>query len=198
MTAIVFDLDGTLLRPTRPYRDVLSDAFEAATGEVRPEWVDAYDEAFWDLFSDCEPDPFRGAFSRIDGCPDPDSLVESLREYECESMRPPDGVRADLERLSEEYRLGVLTNGVREWQVHKLRTHGLFDYFDAVVASYEVGAHKPDAAPYRAVEERLPAEAYAMVGDSETDVRGARDAGWTAHRYDGGGFGDLPDALVGA
>ena len=34
-----------------------------------------------------------------------------------------------------------------------------------------------------------------MVGDGDADVDGADRAGWAAHRYDGGGFGDLPDAL---
>ena len=33
------------------------------------------------------------------------------------------------------------------------------------------------------------------VGDSADDVEGARQVGWTAYRYTGGGFGDLPEAL---
>ena len=63
------------------------------------------------------------------------------------------------------------------------------------VFSYEAGAHKPDPAPYLLAERRLPASEYAMVGDSADDVEGARQVGWTAYRYTGGGFGDLPDAL---
>ena len=72
---------------------------------------------------------------------------------------------------------------------------GLDRFFDAVVVSYEVGAHKPDPAAFGVAEKRLPADDCAMVGDSDADVDGADRAGWAAHRYDGGGFGDLPDAF---
>jgi putative hydrolase of the HAD superfamily len=193
--AIYFDLDGTLLHLARPYRDVLAGAFEAVAGEVREGWLDAYDEAFLDLFRACEPSPVRRAFAAVDCGGDPDALVAALRDREVEACRPPGNAGADLARLAETHRLGVLTNGVPEWQRRKLRENGLAGHFDAVVASYDVGAHKPDAAPFRAAEDRLPADAYAMVGDADADVDGARAAGWTAHRYDGGGFGDLPGAI---
>lgn len=195
MKAIVFDLDGTLVHFTREYGDVLADAFEAVRGETRAEWVETYDEAFYERFAACEPDPVRRAFARVDGGAAPDDLVAALREREVAMCQPPQDVHVDLERLAGEYRLGVLTNGVPAWQRHKLRAFDLEDYFDVVVASYEAGAHKPAVEPFRLVEERLPADAYAMVGDDDADVDGARNAGWTAYRYDGQGFGDLPDAL---
>lgn len=172
MTAIVFDLDGTLLHTD-----------------------EAYDEAFFDLFPDCESDPIRRAFVRIDGCVDPEPYARALQEREIASLSPPDHAHADLERLAREYTLGVLTNGQREWQLAKLRAHGLEEHFDAVVASYEVGVHKPDPAPFREIEERLSARRYGMVGDSDADVDGATGAGWFAHRYDGGRYADLPAAL---
>ncbi|AFO58099.1 MULTISPECIES: HAD hydrolase-like protein [unclassified Natrinema] len=34
-----------------------------------------------------------------------------------------------------------------------------------------------------------------MVGDSESDVDGAKNAGWSTCRYEGGGFGALPGDL---
>ena len=89
----------------------------------------------------------------------------------------------------------MLTDGVTEWQRAKLAASGLDRFFDAVVVSYAVGAHKPDPAPFAVAEKRLPADDYAMVGDSDADIDGAGRAGWATHRYDGGGFGDLPDAL---
>ncbi|MDF9744972.1 HAD family hydrolase [Natrinema salsiterrestre] len=195
MTAIVFDLDGTLLCTDRAYRDVLASAIAEVRGDAPDEWLEAYDETFFELFSACEPDPVRRAFGRIDGCSDPEAYANALREAEIESLSPPETVHDDLERLAESFELGVLTNGVREWQLAKLRAYDLETYFDAIVASYEVGSHKPDAAPYRALEERLPADRYGMVGDSEGDVDGAKNAGWSAYRYDGGGFAPLPAGL---
>jgi len=195
MRAIVFDLDGTLCQFTRDYRDIVAEAFETAVGAVRAEWIDAYDEAFSDLFADCEPDVYRRAFAGVDGDLDTERCVEALREAEIAACRPPPGATADLQRLGERHHLAVLTNGVPEWQRAKLDAYDLTPRFDAVVAFYEVGTHKPGVAPFRAVERRLPADAYAMVGDDDADVEGAQAAGWTAHRYDGDGFGALPDAL---
>ncbi|MFC7154975.1 HAD family hydrolase [Halomarina halobia] len=194
MKAIFFDLDGTLLHLDRDDGDVLRSAVAAIDGDLLEEAIDAYGGAFFARFDACEPDPIRGAFAEIGGRSDPDEFADALLAREVELSRPPADAEATLARLSAEYGLGVLT-GVREWQEHMLRAHGLFGYFDAFVASYEAGAHKPDAAPFRLAEERLPADEYAMVGDDDADVTGARNAGWTAHRYDGGGFGDLPGAL---
>lgn len=193
--AIFFDLDNTLLHFARDYRSVLAEAFQRAAGECRDDWIDSYNRAFFDLHEDCEPDPYRRAFRAVGADCDPDAFVEALREAEVETCRPPENARADLARLAGDHRLGVLTDGVTDWQRHKLRAHDLADVFDAVVVSYEVGSHKPDVAPYRLAEDRLPADAHAMVGDSDSDVEGAENAGWATYRYDGRGFGDLPEAI---
>ena len=195
MRAIFFDLDGTLLHFTREYREVLRDAVADVAGEVSESALAAYDRAFYERFEACTPEPVREAFAASDLDADPDALRAALREREVEMCEPPAGAAADLERLGDEYRIGVLTNGVPEWQRHKLRAYDLDEYVDAFVASYDAGAHKPDPAPFRYAEERLPADEYAMVGDDDADVDGAAAAGWTAHRYDGDGVGDLPDAL---
>lgn len=195
MRAIFFDLDDTLLHFTREYRDVLADAVRDVEGEVEAEWIDEYDEVFFDRFDECDPNPIRATFERID-CPvDPDALEAALRERELEAYERPEGVHETLDRLGERYALGVLSNGTRDWQERKLEAFDLRAHFDAVVATYEVGVHKPATAPYRAAERRLPADDYAMVGDEDSDLEGARAVGWTAHKYEGDGFEDLPDAI---
>ncbi|ELY83706.1 HAD family hydrolase [Natrinema altunense] len=195
MTAIVFDLDGTILTTDREYRDILANAIADVRGDAPAEWLETYDEAFSEHFSDFDSAPVQQAFGRIDGCCDPESYANALHEAEIASLSPPRNAHTDLERLADEFELGVLTNGVREWQLAKLRAYDLEGYFDAIVASYEVGAHKPDAAPYRVLEERLPADRYGLIGDSESDVDGAKHVGWSADRYEGGGFGALPEGL---
>lgn len=195
MKAIFFDLDGTLLHFTRDYRDVLADTFRRVTGESHDEWIDSYNQTFFDVLGDCEPNPYRQAFATVGTDYDPETFAETLREEEVEMCKPPGNADTDLARLAENYKLGVLTNGVTEWQRHKLQARGLADYFDTIVASYEVGSHKPDTAPYRIAENRLLADAYAMVGDNDADIEGAKRASWTTYRYTEQGFGDLPDAL---
>ena len=193
--AILFDLDGTLLEWRRGYREILAETFETVASEVRAEWIEQYNDAFYESFEAHEPNPVRRAFASVTACSRSDQLAEELRRREARACTPPEGAYRDLERLSTDYSLGVLTNGVPEWQRYKLREHDLERYFDAVVASYEAGAHKPNPAPYRTAERRLSADSYAMIGDDETDVSGAENVGWIAYRYDGGGFGDVPAVL---
>jgi putative hydrolase of the HAD superfamily len=196
MRAIFFDCDGTLLHLTREYDAVLADAFRDVAGECQAEWGDTYNETFFDLFLDCEPDPYRRAFDATDCNADSNALASALRERETEMCQPPEGVETDLARLAEEYELGVLTNGLPEWQRHKLRAHGLTDYFDVIVTSYEAGAHKPETDPFELAEERASATTFVMVGDDDADVDGAVNADWAGvRRYDGSGFGDLPASL---
>lgn len=193
MKALVFDLDGTLLELSRPYEDVLIETFRDVDGAVDDDRIETYSERFFDLLGECEPDPCRRAFDAVSD--EPDALAETLLQREVEATEPPENTHAHLEALAEEYRLGVLTNGVRSWQRHKLAAHDLEGYFDAVVTSYDAGVPKPSPEPFSLMEERLPAETYAMVGDADSDVEGAHAAGWSVHRYRGGGFGDLPEAL---
>jgi putative hydrolase of the HAD superfamily len=64
-----------------------------------------------------------------------------------------------------------------------------------VVASYEAGAHKPDAAPFDRLREQVAAEEYLMVGDA-SDVEGARAAGFVPIEYEGPELWATIDALL--
>lgn len=194
MNAIVFDLDGTLLEFSCEYDQLLAETFRAVEGECRDGWPRAYSEAFFERFSACEPNPVEGAFGTISETPT--ALAETLHEREVEAAEPPEGTRTALERLAGEYKVGVLTNGMREWQLGKLRGNGLAEYVDTVVASYEAGAHKPASEPFELLESRLPADAYAMVGDADADIDGATRVGWTHQRYHGQEFDEIPAAIV--
>lgn len=193
--AIFLDLDGTLLQLQRAYDELLAETFSAVEGDAPQAWIEQYNDTFAALFGRVEPAPVRRAFASIDACTEPELLAAELHRRETAACKPPDGTHDTLERLAETHVLGVLTNGMPDWQRHKLREYDLDQYVEATVTSYEAGAHKPDQAPYRLAEQRVPAQHYAMVGDSATDTEGAENAGWTAYRYTGGGFGELPDAL---
>ena len=163
MKAIFFDLDGTLLHYTREYNAILTDAIKAVKGDVCEDWIETYNAAFFEILMECGAEPYRQAFATIGDDPDTGALVEALREQEVKACQPPQDAQSDLARLSEEYNLGVLTNGVQEWQKHKLQAHNLERYFDAVITAYDAGAHKPDPRPFRLAEKRLPADDYAMT-----------------------------------
>ncbi|WP_394328192.1 HAD family hydrolase [Natronorubrum texcoconense] len=109
--AIVFDLDGTLLEHRQAYSEILAATFETVEGEAREEWIERYTDVFDELFEAYEPNPVPRAFASIDACSDPELLADELRRREAPACEPPDAVHADLDRLSDGHRLGVLTNG---------------------------------------------------------------------------------------
>lgn len=191
MSAIIFDLDGTLLHYTKPYEEILSDAFSSVEGKVKDEWIEGYLETFDKLFSNYEANPVERAFTESGVTSEPAPYVAALQEAETRAQEVPKDAYEELKTASREYQIGVLTNGPREWQIEKLRKHDLGRYFDAFVTSYDVGAHKPASAPYEAIENRIIAERYVMIGDHERDINGAERVGWDAHLYSGGSFSDL-------
>lgn len=189
MHAVCFDLDGTLLHGTRSYADVLRDTFEEVTGNVREEWLETYDESFFRRFRGLEPRPVERGFADAVPDADPGALAHALLQREIEMLEPAPGIGDLLDVLiAEGIRVGVVTNGVPDWQRAKLDHHQLLDPVDSVVTSYEAGAHKPAPAPFELAESRLDAESFVMVGDADADVEGAENAGWRAIRYDGTGF----------
>lgn len=85
-----------------------------------------------------------------------------------------------LHALSQQYTLGIITNGFAESQHVKLNAGNIAQYFKAVVISEEIGYHKPDARIFAHALEKLGAtpEGSLMIGDSlETDMAGAIAAG---------------------
>ncbi|WP_276273075.1 HAD family hydrolase [Haloarcula litorea] len=205
-TALCLDLDGTLVHLTRPYSELVLDTF-AEHGLPRDPELEAFaDERFAEAFAAMDPDAHETAFAavveRAGADADPAAMAETLREIEYEAGTVPGAARDSLETLAADNALAVVTNGTRDWQLGKLDHHGLTDLFDAVVASYEAGAHKPDAAVFDLVRERVPADEYVMVGDDyEADVEGARAAGFVPIHYergdgDGPGLWSTVDALL--
>jgi putative hydrolase of the HAD superfamily len=198
VTAICFDLDGTLLQLTEPYESVLAGVFDEHFDDPDAAVAEAYLDAFRPAFTDLEPAPYRtgmaAAVETAGADADPDELVAALLDAECRASTVPEPAREALATLGEDAALGVITNGLPDWQATKLDHHGLDDHFDAVVASYEAGAHKPDPAPFELARDRLPdAEEYAMVGDDyEADVEGARAAGFVPVHYEPGADDDGP------
>lgn len=84
-------------------------------------------------------------------------------------------------------RLGMLTNSVREWEVHRARLIPDRTVFDRIVNSHEVGVRKPEPAIYRLAEESLavsPGECL-LIDDLAANCAAAVARGWRAvHHVD--------------
>lgn len=192
MRAVHFDLDGTLVTFDRPYPEILVTACERVLDGHDPAVAETYTTAFFDRLRDVEPNPYetgaRAAIDRAGVDADPARFVDALRAAEYDATVVRDGVPALLDALADgSHPIGVVSNGVGEWQRGKLAAVGLADRFDAVVTSYDAGAAKPAPEIFASAADRLPADEHVMVGDDESaDVEGARAAGWQAVHVDGG------------
>ena len=129
------------------------------------------------------------------GLPKTPEFDELVYAYEMmEVITPPDlapGIGAALRDLSEEYRLGIIsdtfvTPGIGLRQI--LKEYGIYKYFSHFVFSDEIGASKPVPKVFELAAQRLavPLDALAHVGDSEeNDVVGASALGATTVLYTG-------------
>ncbi len=91
-------------------------------------------------------------------------------------------VRPCLNALAD-CKLGVISNGDREFQLGKLERMGIADIFRPIVLSAEIGCAKPDAAIFAeaCAQVGAPASDCIYVGDHlQTDIAASTAAGWHA------------------
>ncbi|MBI1778889.1 MAG: HAD family phosphatase [Proteobacteria bacterium] len=181
---VLFDLDDVLCSYDRPAHI----ARIAALAGKQPEDVH---RAIWASGFDAEAD--AGAF-------DADQYLRGIHArigYKLTRLewvagrkattRPAPAVLALVKTVALKARVAVLTNNTTLVTDHideflpELRSH----FGEAVYASAELGAAKPDAEAYRRCLARLdmaPAETL-FIDDLEENVAGARQAGLQAHRH---------------
>ena len=101
------------------------------------------------------------------------ALAEQFWMEFCRSSALNPGAAAVLQRLSETYRLGMITNGYSDSQRGRLEAAGLRDVFDPLLISEEAGAAKPDARIFEMALAQLglPPEEALYVGDSVSHDR---------------------------
>ena len=174
--AIVYDLDGTLVR--------LAVNWKAAAEEATAVFADAGVDADADLWALLEVAPEHGLGAELESI-----LAAHERQGAERSIRLP---LAD--RLPHRDRpVGVCSLNAESACRLALDRHDLSAHVGAVVGRDSVTTHKPDPAPLLATVDRLGAapETTLFVGDSERDAVTAERAGvafaWADAVVDGDG-----------
>jgi phosphoglycolate phosphatase len=91
------------------------------------------------------------------------------------------GIREGLDYLKGEgYRLGCVTNKASQFTLPLLRDLSIHDDFEIIIAGDTLAKKKPDPMPllYAAEQLSVAPSASLMVGDSQSDVKAARAAGF--------------------
>lgn len=88
-------------------------------------------------------------------------------------------------RRARGWRIGLLTNSVREWEPFRQALLPYPDAFDAAIRSHEIGLRKPDARIYAKAEETFGVSGAdcLLIDDSPANCHAARDRGWRAVRH---------------
>lgn len=130
----------------------------------------------------------RALINELDGEPDPDLFARALpafmRVYQnntSQRSRLYPGVLEGLDQLQARgFRLGCVTNKAERFTLPLLRDKGILDRFALVVSGDTLEFSKPHPAPLLHAAEALGVapEASLMVGDSRSDVKAARAAGF--------------------
>jgi putative hydrolase of the HAD superfamily len=113
--------------------------------------------------------------------------LHRFREIYFDALHPNEPM-IDLMREAKErgYRMGLLTNNVREWEPLWRTMLPVDEIFEVVVDSGFVGYRKPDREIYDLTLERMgsPAPAECLfIDDTDVNCDTARDLGMSAVRY---------------
>jgi putative hydrolase of the HAD superfamily len=203
--AILFDLDGTLVRTNAEVLDQkLASAWAIAassTGVAIEKLMQVNRRVTLELWRESEQllantgqrveglrlirDTFHQTLQAL-SCDDAalsGRVFEHFWESRAGSFSAYEDVLPALEALHGHFSLAVVTNGPAITQADKLALAGVKQYFDVIVASGDIGFAKPSPAIFRHTLEGLGLsdDNAWHVGDSlDSDVAGARASGLTA------------------
>ena len=83
--------------------------------------------------------------------------------------------------LHSKYKIGILTNGMKEVQYPRIKNSKIAKYIDKIIVSEKVGANKPDKKIFEYAMKDfkiLDQNSVIMIGDSlEADIKGGINAG---------------------
>lgn len=102
-----------------------------------------------------------------------------------------DGAIELLENLKSNYKISVITNGLKEVQRPRIRKLKMERLFDSIVVSDEIGVAKPDIGffeySYNSIPNPPPKSEILVIGDSlKSDIQGGTNFGvdtcWLSHK----------------
>jgi putative hydrolase of the HAD superfamily len=113
-------------------------------------------------------------------------VMENFSELYFAGLEPNEPMIELMSGLrAEGYKMGLLTNNVKEWEARWRAMAPIEEIFELVVDSAFVGMRKPDPKIYELTVQRLgvPAEECLFVDDFEHNCEAARATGMTAVVY---------------
>ena len=183
--AIIFDLDGTLIDSVPDVCASLNFAFHQAVGLDVTRQMDV--ETVKTMVGKGAKHMVAQAFSYLSINPAPEDseraltlFLERYSDHPCEKTRIYPGVVSVLDQLSSSgKKMAICTNKPLKTTVPVLAALDLEKYFQVVLCGDQVKRQKPDKFHLQLTLDQLntSAKSSVLVGDSDNDILGARNAG---------------------
>ncbi|QKI90014.1 phosphoglycolate phosphatase [Thiomicrorhabdus xiamenensis] len=180
---VLIDLDGTLIDSVPDLAYCVDEMMKQLGMPVRGEdavrnWVGNGVQRLTE----------RALINSVDGMPDQELMdkaypifLELYKENTSQRSCVYDGVIEGIEWMKAQgYRVACVTNKAEAFTVPLLKDKGLYDYFEVVVSGDTCAEKKPHPMPLLFAAEQLGVEPEnaLMIGDSRSDVKAARAAGF--------------------
>ncbi len=180
---ILIDLDGTLIDSVPDLAYCVDEMMKALAMPLRGEaavrqWVGNGVQRLTE----------RALINSVDGMPEQELMdkaypifLELYKHNYSQRSRVYDGVIEGIQWMKDNgYRVACVTNKAEAFTVPLLKDKGLHDLFEVIVSGDTCAEKKPHPMPllYAAEQLGIEPENALMIGDSRSDVKAARAAGF--------------------
>lgn len=198
---LMFDVDNTLLDFTSAARNALEQTFTDHNHPLDDAILQAYQRINHDVWTAFERgqmtaeqlrvERFTRLFDLLDIFPTtPPQFSTDFLQNLVHKSEAYAGAIPLLEQLRSQYKLSVITNGLKEVQRPRLRKLNMIDLFDSIIVSDEIGVAKPHkdffTYAYQTIPQPPPKQYTLVIGDSlASDIAGGNAFGcptcWISH-----------------
>jgi putative hydrolase of the HAD superfamily len=191
---IFFDIDATLLDHDRAeklgaidFHNNFSDELELSEAEFVDQWYNLSQKYFEKFltkelsFQEQRRMRIKDLFGHHLDNEQADSRFENYLHLYKRNWSAYSDVIPCLKRLKQQgLRLGIISNGDYNQQLEKLNSIGIYNYFDCIITSSEIGVAKPNPIIFQkaCIQANVQVHKSYYIGDRlETDAIGSKNAG---------------------
>ena len=223
---VLIDLDDTLFDYPKTEKTAFRNTFEELGFFVKSELSndkkeeiyekikDRYKDVNLQLWKDLEKGVvdkdrlkvvrFEKIIEEFDLKYDPYEMSELYLKKLGEGIFPFEATEKLCEYLHSKYKVGIVTNGIKEVQHSRIENSAIAKYIDKIIISDEVGVNKPDKRIFEYAMnyfEIMDKSEVIMIGDSlGADIKGGQNAGidtcWVNLRNNVNDTGIIPNYEV--
>ena len=200
---VLIDLDDTLFDYPKTEKTAFRNTFEELgffveselskdkKEEIYEKIKDRYKDVNFQLWKDLEKGAvdkdrlkvvrFEKIIEEFDLKYDPYEMSELYLKKLGEGIFPFEATEKLCEYLHSKYKVGIVTNGIKEVQHSRIENSTIAKYIDKIIISDEVGVNKPDKRIFEYAMnyfEIMDKSEVIMIGDSlGADIKGGQNAG---------------------